>query len=103
MKKKIYTIAIAMSLSLMALVMVGAMTHWYASKGRRGLDVYVEARFNGSVKTNGGSLCKSLGLKKDKYVKKVTIKLREKNYNHSKSTTKSNKLIQLKKQIIQIL
>lgn len=82
-----------MTLSLMSIVMVGAMTLWYASKGRRGVYVYVEAQFNGSVKTS----TTQYGLKKNKYVKKVTIKLDEGSYHGKDSTTKSNKLIGLKK------
>ena len=93
MRKKFLTTAIVMTLSLMTVVMVGAMTHFYASKGRRGLSVYVEARFNGSVKTYNTDY----GLKKNRYVNKVTIKLKEGSYSQSKTTKKSNKLIQLSK------
>lgn len=94
MRKKILTTAIVMTLSLMSMVMVGAMTLWYASKGRRGAYVYVEAQFNGSVKTS----TTQYGLKKNKYVKKVTISLKEgPSYNKTKSTKKSNSLISLKK------
>ncbi len=73
--------------------MVGAMTLWYASKGRRGVYVYVEAQFNGSVKTS----TTQYGLKKNKYVKKVTISLKEGHYEMKKRTTKSNKLISIEK------
>ena len=73
--------------------MVGAMTLWYASKGRRGAYVYVEAQFNGSVKTS----TTQYGLKKNKYVKKVTIQLTEGGYRGIDSTKKSNDLIRLKK------
>lgn len=93
MRKKILTTAIVMTLSLMSIVMVGGMTLWYASKGRRGAYVYVEAQFNGSVKTS----TTKYGLKKNKYVKRVYIELHEKDYHGYKNTKKSNELIRLKK------
>ena len=69
------------------------MTHFYASKGRRGTKVYVEAQFTANKKTT----TTDYGLKKGKYVKKVKIRLKEGDYNKSKSTTQGSKLIKLQK------
>lgn len=62
---------------------VGAMPLFYAGGGRENLKVYVMAHTTKGVKTN----TTSYGIKKGKYVKKVTVRLREGAYDKSKSTT----------------
>lgn len=72
---------------------VNGMSNFYANKGRDGLNVFVEASFTPGVKTN----TTKYGLIKGKYVRKVTINLKEgTSYNKSKSTTTGN-LIRLSK------
>lgn len=97
MKKKILkTMAALMTVVTIvgtAYIPSDAMTFFYASKGRRNTKVYVEAMFTANMKTN----TTDYGLKKNKYVKKVTIRLKEGSYNKSKSTTKGGNLISLTK------
>ena len=72
---------------------VNGMSNFYANKGRDGLNVFVEASFTPGVTTN----TTKYGLIKGKYVRKVTINLKEgTSYNKSKSTTTGN-LIRLSK------
>ncbi len=61
---------------------VGAMPLFYAAGGREYLKVYVMAHTTKGVKTN----TTNYQLKKGKYVKKVTVRLREGSYDKSKST-----------------
>lgn len=69
------------------------MTLFYANKGRSGAYVFVEAAFTPKAKTTNTKY----GLKKNKYVKKVTIRLQEgKGYDKSKFTT-TGKHIKLSK------
>ncbi len=62
---------------------VGAMGLWQISQGRDGLKVYILGTTTSSVKTN----TTDYGLKKNKYVKKLKIRLVEGDYDKSKSTT----------------
>ena len=59
-----------------------AATLFYAKTGRENLKVYVTATTTKNKLTNTSSY----GLIKGKYVKKVTIRLKEGSYNKSKST-----------------
>ena len=66
---------------------------FYAASGRSGVNVYVEAQFADGVKTTNTDY----GLEKDKYVSKVTIRLREGDYDETDSTTQGGHLIRLEK------
>lgn len=61
---------------------VGAMPLFYAGGGRENLNVYVMAHTTKGVKTN----TTNYQLKKGKYVKKVTVRLKEGSFNKVKST-----------------
>ena len=96
MKKKLIK---AITSGLAGIMIVGSvyipsdgMTLFYANKGRRNTKVFVEAKFTPNVKTTSTEY----GLKKGKYVKKVTIRLKEGSYNKTKSDTKGY-LIKLEK------
>ena len=85
--------ALSATMLLGATYSANGMSNFYANKGRDGLNVFVEASFTPGVKTN----TTKYGLVKGKYVRKVTINLKEGiSYNKSKSTTTGN-LIRLSK------
>lgn len=94
MKKKI--IATTMTLSLALSMAVSGMELWHAKTGRSGAKVYVEAAFDSSAKTSDSAYCKKIGLKADKYVKSVKIRLKEGDYDKSKTST-TGQLVKLSK------
>ena len=87
---------ITICLSLLIATMASGMTHWYASKGTRGLDVYVEAEFD-KTKTLNNDDCKKIGLKANKVIKSVTVRLKEGDYDKKKTGKKENKMVRLQK------
>lgn len=89
-RKKIITTVLCAVIAATA-IPVSGMETFYASKGRDGVKVYVMANTTKGVKTK----TTRYGLKKGKYVKKVTIRLQEGSFDKSKSTT--NGLIKLSK------
>lgn len=91
--KRSMAIVLATTMLLGTAVSASGMTLFYANKGRSGVYVFVEAAFTPNAITTNTKY----GLKKNKYVKKVTIRLQEgKNYDKSKSTT-TGKHIKLSK------
>lgn len=54
----------------------GAMTHFYAQSGRDGIYVFVRGHFTPKIKTSSTQY----GLKKDRYVKGISIYLKEGSY-----------------------
>ncbi len=97
MKKKIMATVFTATLTLA--VVTNGMTLWYAGKGTRGTKIYVEASFTSSQMTfddEDGYFCGELGLKPNKYVDSVTIRLKEGDYDKSKTST-TGSLVKLEK------
>ncbi|MCM1159939.1 MAG: hypothetical protein NC412_01840 [Roseburia sp.] len=82
-KKMIAALLIGVTMTTTTAYSVGAMPLFYAAGGRDKLKVYVMANTTKGVKTN----TTSYNLKKGKYVKKVTVRLKEGSYDKSASTT----------------
>lgn len=85
--KKMMVASLAAITLVTSVYSVGAMTLFYSSKGRRGLNIYVEANTTSGVLTPANASHDAPGLKSNKYVKKVKIRLVEGDYDQSKSTT----------------
>lgn len=81
--RKRITAAVLCAVIAVTAISVNGMETFYANKGRDGIKVYVIANTTKGIKTK----TTRYGLKRGKYVKKVTIRLREGSFDKSKSTT----------------
>ena len=97
-KKKRCLIFIAAALLFATLSTALGEGYWYYGSGRDGVNVYVKAYFHAHKPVS----TTSYGLKKNKHVKQVTVKLVEGEYSETKPSSKASSKADTKKHSVSI-